>query len=139
LAEDEKRDARIGGNINVGGSATGSALVSGQHITATVTGPDAAARQQVLGALAAIRAELSPLPGPKGHVASALAATAAEAANNEEPEKEQIGCFLDSALKTASEVAEYAGVGAKLLPYVQTVASWLGGQWSSLIGLLAGV
>ncbi len=52
----QKRDTAVGGNISVGGSATGSALSSGQNIKATVIfrGPDAAERQLVLEALAAI-------------------------------------------------------------------------------------
>jgi hypothetical protein len=55
MAEDEK--SNVGGNINVGGNAIGSALTSGQNITATVTfgGPNAAEHQRVLEALAAKR------------------------------------------------------------------------------------
>lgn len=138
MAADERRDGDVGGSISVGGNAIGSAVASGQNITATVIfrGADAAERQRVLGALAAIQAELARLPGPKAHVASALAGTATEAAKKEQPDKEQIGSSLQTALKTGREVAEYAGVAAKLLPYVQTVASWLGGQWVNLLGLL---
>jgi hypothetical protein len=137
VAGEEKVDVAIGGNISVGGNATGSVLVTGQHITAMVTGPDAADRRQVPEALIAIRAELGRLAGPKAQVASTLAATAAEPVNKEQLDEEKIGTFLESALRTASECAEYAGVTMKLLPCLQPVADGLGGQWISLTRVLS--
>jgi hypothetical protein len=121
-----------GDSISVGGDVTGAALVTGRRNIATViyTGTDAPERQPVLEALAAIQTELARLPGPKAPVAAALTATSVEAATKEQPDKQQIGNFLETALKTGREIAEYAGVTEKLLPYVQTVTSWLGGEWT---------
>jgi hypothetical protein len=61
MVEDEKSKGSVAGNISVGGNVTGSALTSGQNDTATITfsGPDAAQRQQVLEALAAIQTQLA--------------------------------------------------------------------------------
>lgn len=132
------KEGAIGGNISVGGNVTGAALTSGTNntVAVTYTGADAAERQRVSEALAAIRAELARLPGAKAPVAAALAGTAADAANKEQPDKEQVGNFLDTALKTARESAQFADVAAKLLPHIQTAANWLGGQWANLVGLL---
>ena len=72
MADDEKQN--VGGGISVGGNAIGSALASSKNITATVTfgGPDAAKRQRVLEALAASRAELAWLSGPKVRLTKTL-------------------------------------------------------------------
>jgi hypothetical protein len=104
----------------------------------TFGGSDAAERRRVLEALAAVQAELAQLSGPKAPVVKTLAeaAVVGEAAKKEEPSKDEIGGFLDTALKTAREGAEFAGVAAKLAPHVRTAADWLGGQWTTLMGLL---
>ena len=65
-----------------------------------------------------------------------LAGAAVNAAKKNEPSKDEIGGFLDTALKTARGPAEFVSVTAKLAPYVRTVASWLGGQWINLASLL---
>jgi hypothetical protein len=121
-----------------GAGVTGSVLATGENITATVTfsGSDAAERQRVLEALAAIDAGLARLSGSKAPVAKMLADAAVQAAKKDKPNKDEIGGFLDTALKTAREAAEPAELAAKLAPHVQTVAHWLGGQWASLMTLL---
>ena len=59
-----------------------------------------------------------------------------EAGQREKPNKDEIGNLLDTALKTARETAEFAGVAAKLIPHMRTAVDWLGGQWMNLMGLL---
>jgi len=143
MAGEEKQGAQrvagaVGGAISVGGHVTGSALSSGQNIKATVVfaGPDGAERERVLEALSAIQAELARLTGPKAPAANTLAGAAVDAVKTVEPSKDEIGGFLDSALKTARETAEFASVATKLAPHVGTVANWLGGQWQNLASLL---
>ena len=46
----------------------------------------------------------------------------------EEPSKDEIGGFLDTALKAAREGAECARMAAKLAPHVRTATDWLGGN-----------
>jgi hypothetical protein len=58
-----------------------------------------------------------------------------EAAKAEKPSKDEIGGFLETVLRTAREGAGFAGIAAKLAPYVHTVAWWLGGQWTNLATL----
>jgi hypothetical protein len=98
---------------------------------------DSEQRLGVLEALAKIQDELARLSGPAGSNAKKLTeGAAAEAAKEEQPDKDKVGRLLDTALKTAREGAEFAEVAAKLEPHVRTAASWLGGQWTSLVGLL---
>lgn len=143
MAREKKQEAQggggsVGGTIQVGGNAIGSALSSGQNIEATVVfgGSDGDERQRVLEALSAIQAELARFSGPKAPAANMLADAAVEASKKADPSKDEIGGYLDSALKTARETAEFAGVAVKLAPYVGTVANWLGGQWQNLTNLV---
>ena len=129
-----------GRNIDVRGSVTGSALITGGGNQASVTYtsgvPLSDDRAEITAALEEIRAALQALSGPRAGTAKREADAAIQQASSHQPDKDAIGGALQSALEAAKTTTEFAGAAAKLAPYVKTVASWLGGEWTTLIGLL---
>jgi hypothetical protein len=124
------------GSISVGGAVEGSALSTGHENKQEVInskGPT----PEVLEALREISATLEVLSGPNTKIAKAQAATAIRAATAKKLDKKKVGSALDGALKAAKKSAEFAGVAAKLAPYVKTAAAWIGGEWSQLVDLLS--
>jgi hypothetical protein len=126
------------GNIKVGGNVVGSALAAGSSNVQTVTfsGPDAAEREKVFTALQAIQTALGELRGAPAKSAQREAAAAVDAAKAQEADKDEIGSALETALQAAKKAEEFATISSKLLPLIQTVATWLGGGWTGLISLL---
>jgi hypothetical protein len=126
------------GNIKVGGNVVGSALAAGNQNVQTVTfsGSDAVEREKVLEALQAIQSALKDLKGAPAKSAQREAAAAVDAAKEATANKADIGSALETALGAAKKAEEFASITSTLLPHVQTVASWLGAQWTGLIAPL---
>jgi hypothetical protein len=126
------------GSVKVGGNVSGSAIAAGDYNVQTVTfgGPDAAEREELLAALQLIQAALGELKGASAKSAQREATAAVDAAKKQEVDKDEIGGALETALGAAKKAEEFAAISSKLLPYIQTVAAWLGPHWTSLLAVL---
>ena len=115
--------------LSVGRDATGVVQVTGDDNAVTATGNvsseiPAEARQ----ALQAIQAALSAQPATKALTDAAMQQTEATT-----PDKSAIGAQLKAALDIAKTTLDWTSLAEKLAPSIGTAASWLGGEWVSLL------
>jgi hypothetical protein len=124
-----RRDEK--GQINIGGNVEGSAILSGNSNSQTVTysktlSPD---HYIAIDALAEIAKAIASFSGPFAANAALNAEVALKEARNQKTDKAKIGSALCSALETAKKSADFVGSMAKIGPLVRQVATWLGEDW----------
>jgi len=122
------------GNISIGGNVIASALGTGSNINQTIN-YGVALPDEIHSALLDIKIALEALQLPRDVTQPNMADVIA-AAETTPSDHERIGTALTAALKVARNSADFADATARLFPSVKRVAEWLGGSWSSLIGLL---
>jgi hypothetical protein len=123
-------------SVQIGGSVTGSNVVTGDHNTVTTTSIPRAEVVDILTALEAIRAALARLEtGHKTGIDSAMAEAANEAAKDR-PDKQKVGKALERAIDYAHKANGFAEEVDKLAPHVRAACAWLGNNWHQLIGLV---
>lgn len=127
-------------SVTIGGSATGSAVVTGDGNVATVhyqqvTLPPAAS-VDIHAELAALRALLTDLKTEnRDKIANALSEAAADAAKPQ-PDRDEIAGALARALRHAGKAEGFADKLAQIAPHVTRAAAWLGEQGRSLLPLV---
>ena len=113
-------------SLTIGGNAAGVVQLAGNNNTVTATGSVSAnLPADVLQALVAIQAALSSNPATK-----VLTEAAVQQAKTAEPDKAAIGSQLKAAFDVAKTTLGWAELAKTLAPYAQTVAGWIGGDWT---------
>lgn len=127
-------------SVSIGGSVTGSAIVTGDSNTVSVQFQQAALPQpesvNIQAELNALHELLSQLQSPdKRKIENALD-DAKEELKKPEPNKDEVGQALDRALNYAQKANGFAEALDKLRPHVEKAASWLGEHWYKLLPLV---
>lgn len=129
-----------GRNVNIGGSATGNIIQTGDRNVARIQGqkirlpaPESVdiqaelkALQQLLGGLATDNRQ---------KIANALDEAAGDAAKPE-PNKDEIGKGLERALDYASKAADFGEKIGQIATHLQNAVGWLGENWHKLLPLV---
>jgi hypothetical protein len=123
---------------SVGGSVTGSSIVTGDSNTVTTTytkttlpPPESVNIKSEMDGLKQLLRTLNTEDRPM--IDNALAEVDHHL-SKPNPDKQKVGSALDRAFGYAKDAGDFAEKAAKLAPYVRSVCGWLGGNWSTLLG-----
>jgi hypothetical protein len=124
------------GSVKIGGNATGSAIVVGDHNAVEVhysgqlPPPESV---DIAKELAALRTALAALGGEHQKRIERALDDADDEAKKPNPDKDEIGKALDRALDYAKKTSGFVETMAKIAPTVAAAASWLGANWHTLL------
>jgi hypothetical protein len=124
-------------SVQVGGSVTGSAVVTGDGNTvsvqfqqATLPAPETV---DIQAELQALRAILASFDDP---IASGVAQKLEQEAAKPEPDKSVVAKTLETGLAYAKDLAGFGDAIDKLRPHVEATAGWLGQHGHKLLPLV---
>jgi hypothetical protein len=127
-------------SVSIGGSVTGSAIVTGDSNTVSVQFQQAALPQResvdIQAELNALHALLTQLQSPDQRKIENALDDAKEELKKPEPNKDEVGQALDRALNYAQKTNGFAEAIDKLRPHVEKSAAWLGEHWYKLLPLV---
>lgn len=127
-------------SVSIGGSVTGSAIVTGDSNTVSVQFQPAALPQpetvNMQAELAALCELLSQLQSPDQRKIDNALDDAKEELKKPDPDKDEVGQALDRALNYAQKANGFAEAIEKLRPHMQNTASWLGKNWYKLLSFV---
>lgn len=128
-------------SVSIGGSVTGSAIVTGDSNTVSVQFQTAALPQpenvNISAELDALYELLSQLQSPDQRKIDNALDDAKEELKKPEPDKNEVGQALDRALSYAQKANGFAEAIDKLRPHVEKAAAWLGEHWYKLLPLVS--
>ena len=127
-------------SVSIGGSVTGSAIVTGDGNTVSVQFQPAALSQpesvNIQAELNALHALLSQLQSPDKRKIDNALDDAKEELKKPNPDKDEVGQALDRAMTYAQKANGFAEAIDKLRPHVEKAASWLGEHWYKLLPIV---
>jgi hypothetical protein len=127
-------------SVSIGGSVTGSAIVTGDGNTVSVQFQPAALPQpesvNIQAELDALHELLSQLQSPDQRKIDNALDDAKEELKKPKPDKDEVGQALDRAMTYAQKANGFAEAIDKLRPHVEKAASWLGENWYKLLTLV---
>ena len=127
-------------SVSVGGSVTGSAIVTGDSNTVSVeyrqTELPPPETVDMRSEIAAIREILAALQTPDSRKIERAMEDVADELDKPEPDKDEVGAGLERALKYAQTADELASVTENLGEHVKLAAAWLGQNWYKLLGVV---
>ncbi len=117
----------------------GAQIITGDHVTATMTGVKVslppADSVDIKAELSALRDALASLNAPdQGKLDRALQDAEEEAAKPE-PDRDEIGGAIERVVKYAKAASEFGEQVEKLAPRLAAVASWLGSNWVKILAM----
>lgn len=140
LTEDDMSRSR-GQNrsISVGGSVTGSTMITGdgnissvQYSSVSSATPDV----DIRGELKAMRQILAKLSSSDSRKIDNAFADADEELDKPQPDKAEVGKALERAIDYASKALGFASVIEKLKPHLTKTVAWLGSDWHKLLRIV---
>lgn len=127
-------------SVSIGGSVTGSAIITGDSNTVSVQFQPAALPQpesvNIQAELSALHELLLQLQSPDQRKIENALDDAKEELKKPEPSKDEVGQALDRALNYAQKANGFAEAIDKLRPHVEKAAAWLGEHWYKLLPLV---
>lgn len=124
-------------SIQVGGSVTGSAFVTGNSNTVSVQFQQASLPQpESVDIQAELKALQSILASFNDPIATGVAQKLEEEANKPEPNKDVVATTLETGLNYAQNLAGFTEVIDQLRPHVEAAAGWLGKHGYKLLPLV---
>lgn len=127
-------------SVSIGGSVTGSAIVTGDSNTVSVQFQQAALPEpqsvDIQAELNALHELLVQLQSPDQRKIDNALDDAKEELKKPQPDKDEVGQALERALKYAQKANGFAEAIDKLRPHVEKAASWLGEHWYKLLPIV---
>lgn len=127
-------------SVSIGGSVTGSAIVTGDSNTVSVQFQPASLPKpeqvNIKAEVEALREVLATLSSPDRRKIDNALEDAEEELKKPEPDKDEVGKALDRAIGYAEKATGFAEAIDKLRPHVQNAAAWLGENWYKLLPLV---
>ena len=139
LTEDDMKSDRSreqNGSISIGGSVTGSAMITGDdNITSVQYSPvsDTTPDVDIRGELNAMREILVNLSSLDSRKIDNAVVDALEEFNKPQPDKTEVGKALERAFDYAQKAIGFASVIEKLNPHLNKTVAWLGTDWHKLL------
>ncbi len=136
--DDMRSDRSRGQNrsISVGGSVTGSAIITGDRNTTSVQYSQvssATSDVDIRGELKVINQILAKLSSSDSRKIDNAFADAEEELDKPEPDKAEVGKALERAIDYASKALGFASVIENLKPHLTKTVAWLGSDWHKLL------
>ncbi len=127
-------------SVSIGGSVTGSAIVTGDGNTVSVHYQQAnlplSESVDMRAELQALRHALAALQTPDRRKIDNALDEAEEEANKPQPDKDEIGKAMERALSYAQKTEGFTGTLETIAPRVEKAAAWLGEHWYKLLPLV---
>ncbi|OKH57238.1 hypothetical protein NIES2130_20990 [Scytonema sp. HK-05] len=124
----------------MGGSVTGSAILSGDRNVANIqfqpVSLPAPESVDIRAELNALHEALAKLESPDRRKIENAFADASEEVNKPKPDKDEVGKALDRALDYAKKAEGFASVVEKLKPHLIKTTAWLGENWHKLLSIV---
>jgi hypothetical protein len=124
-------------SVQIGGSVTGSAVVTGDSNTVSVQFQQASLPEpetvDIQAELQALRAILAGFDDP---IANGVAQKLEQEAAKPEPDKSVVAKTLETGLAYAKDLAGFGDAIDKLRPHVEATAGWLGQHGHKLLPLV---
>ena len=139
LTEDDMKSDRSreqNRSISIGGSVTGSAMITGDdNITSVQYSPvsDTTPDVDIRGELNAMREILVNLSSLDSRKIDNAVVDALEEFNKPQPDKTEVGKALERAFDYAQKAIGFASVIEKLNPHLNKTVAWLGTDWHKLL------
>ena len=124
-------------SVNIGGNAIASTIVTGDNNTVatnqTVAGLPAPETVDIRAEIAALRELLASLETPEQTKIQRALDLAAEAAGDDDPDRDEVGGAMERALRIAKNANGFAEQVEELAPRIKAVAGWLGENGPKLL------